>query len=111
MGLVLGSLCTKECHDIWHANIAARQAAAKLKYENRQPELIMTTFPNLDDDEVRKCGYCLQMTPGFLLMCDECGRCNYHPDDGEEDPSPGKHTFQRFMKMSEGLILPSDRPR
>ena len=40
-GVVLGSLCTKECHDIWHANIAARQAAAKLKYENRQPELII----------------------------------------------------------------------
>ena len=108
--MVLGSFCDQACHDTWHAAITARQAASKMKYDNRQPEMKIDNDPNPNDADVRQCFHCLQPTPDYLTLCDKCGRCKYHPDGGEVTSS-SKHTFQKLMEMSEGLIRPSDRPR
>ena len=105
-GLILGSFCNQECQDIWHKEITARQAASKLKYDNRQPIVKV----EIDESEMRQCFYCLQMTPDYLTMCDKSGRCKYHPDGGEITET-SKETFQRLMELAEGLIRPANRQR
>ena len=95
-GLVLGSFCNQACHDDWHKDLVARQAAQKLRYDIRP----QTIKPDIDPDgELHKCFHCLQYTPKYMTMCGKCGRCQYHPDGGiiNED---SKENFQRLMEMT-----------
>ena len=50
-------------------------------------------------------------TSNYMLLCTHCNRCRYHPDDGKKIPAKEKNSSQRVMEISEGLAVPSDRPR
>ena len=66
-GPVLGSFCSRLCHDQWMANIEEARAVDKLSYENRAEEITITTYPDQDEDELRQCGYCLMVSPAVNI--------------------------------------------